>query len=66
MPLVRPLGNGLFEVRTSLAGGTIARVMFSFHGGEIYVLHGMIKKTQTTPKPDLELARRRQQEVENA
>ena len=65
MPLVRPLGKGLFEVRTSLADGTIARVMFSFHSGEIYVLHGMIKKTQKTPKWDLELTRRRQQEVES-
>ena len=26
MPLVRPLGKGLFEVRTSLPDGTIARV----------------------------------------
>lgn len=27
MPLVRPMGKGLFEVRTSLADGTIARVL---------------------------------------
>lgn len=29
-PLVRPMGKGLFEVRTSLPDGTIARVLFCF------------------------------------
>lgn len=35
MPLVRPFGKGLFEGRTSLPDGTIARVLFSFHQGEL-------------------------------
>lgn len=65
MPLVRPMGKGLFEVRTSLPDGKIARVLFSFHQGEIYALHGFIKKSQKTPAADLELARKRQKEVEN-
>lgn len=65
MPLVRPMGKGLFEVRTALADGTIARVLFCFHEGELYALHGFIKKTQKTPAADLELARKRQKEVEN-
>lgn len=65
MPLVRPMGKGLFEVRTSLPDGTIARVMFCFHAGELYALHGFIKKAKKTPASDLELARKRQKEVEN-
>ena len=65
MPLVRPMGNGLFEVRTSLPDGTIARVMFSFHDGELYALHGFIKKAQKTPEADLALARKRQKEVKD-
>ena len=65
MPLVRPLGKGLFEVRTALPDGTIARVLFCFHQDEFYALHGFIKKTQKTPAADLELARKRQKEVEN-
>ena len=65
MPLVRPMGTGLFEVRTDLAGGTIARVLFSFHEGELYALHGFIKKAKKTPPPDLKLARDRKKEVEN-
>lgn len=65
MPLVRPLGKGLFEVRTDLADGTIARVLFCFHDGELYALHGFIKKTQRTPPADLKLARERRKEVGN-
>ena len=65
MPLVRPMGKGLFEVRTSLPDGTIARVLFCFHQGELYALHGFIKKSQKAPATDLELARKRQKEVEN-
>ena len=65
MPLVRPMGKGLFEVRTSLSDGTIARVMFCFQAGELYALHGFIKKANKTPATDLELARKRQKEVEN-
>lgn len=65
MPLVRPMGKGLFEVRTPLSDGTTARVMICFHDGELYALHGFIKKTQTTPAADLETARKRQKEVQN-
>lgn len=65
MPLVRPLGKGLFEVRTPLADGTTARVLFCFHAGELYALHGFIKKTRATPQPDLDIARRRQKDVQN-
>jgi phage-related protein len=65
MPLVRPMGKGLFEVRTDLPDGTIARVLFCFHAGELYALHGLIKKTKTTPVTDMKLARERKKEVEN-
>lgn len=33
-------------------------------GRRIYLLHGFIKKTQTTPKKELDIARQRQAEVE--
>ena len=65
MPLVRPMGKGLFEVRTSLPDSTIARVLFCFHQGELYSLHGGIEKSQKAPAADLKLARKRQKEVEN-
>jgi len=65
MPLCRPMGDGLWEVRTSLPGKVISRVLICFHGGEIYALHAFIKKTQKTPDEDLMLARKRMKEIEN-
>jgi phage-related protein len=65
MPLVRPMGKGLFEVRTDLPDRTAARVLFCFHGGELYALHGFIKKARATPLADLKLAQGRKKEVEH-
>jgi phage-related protein len=65
MPLCRPLGDGLWEVRTALSNGTISRVMICFYQGELYALHGFIKKTQKTPDEDLKLALKRKKEIEN-
>jgi phage-related protein len=65
MPLVRPLGGGLFEVRTNLADRTTARTLFCFHQGELFALHGFIKKSRAAPPEDLKLARKRKAEVEN-
>jgi phage-related protein len=64
MPLCRALGDGLWEVRTSLPSNRIARVLFSMQQRRILVLHGFIKKTQKTPADDLALARRRNREFE--
>lgn len=64
MPLCRPIGGGLWEVRSSLASSRIARVIFCAAQGHMVLLHGFIKKTQKTPKSDLDLARTRQKEVE--
>ena len=65
MPLVRPMGKGLHEVRTSLADGTIARVMSCFQAGEPSAPHGFIQKAQKTPPQGLDLARKRQKELAN-
>jgi phage-related protein len=60
MPLVRSLGHGLWEVRSSLTGGRSARVIFTVNHGCMVLLHGFVKKTQATPRRDLERARLRQ------
>ncbi len=59
MPLVRSMGNGLWEVRSSLPHGRIARVLFCVAAGQMVLLHGFIKKTQKTPKLDIDLALKR-------
>jgi phage-related protein len=64
MPLCRPLGKGLWEVRTALSGNRTARVLISFYEGCLVALHGFIKKTRATPVDDLGLARKRQKELQ--
>ncbi len=64
MPLCRALGSGLWEIRTSLVGNRIARVMFCVADGHLVLLHGFIKKSRKTPAADMDLARARQKEVE--
>jgi phage-related protein len=64
MPLCRAMGQGLWEVRTTLSGNRIARVLFCVHGRVLVALHAFIKKTQKTPDNELALARKRQKEME--
>src|SRR5437868_285314 len=59
MPLVRPLGRELWEVSSSLPHGRIARVLFCVAHEQMVLLHGFIKKTQKTPKHDIDLALKR-------
>ncbi len=58
MPVCRPLGDGIYEVRTNLRHNRIARVLFYIDKkGRMVLLHGFIKKAQKTPGEDLEQAR---------
>ena len=64
MPLCRPMGKGLWEVRTDLPGNRTSRVLIYFYRGCLVALHGFVKKTRATPEDDLALARKRQKELE--
>jgi len=64
MPLCRPLGEGLWEVRSGLVNGRIARIIFCAAHGHMVLLHGFIKKTQKTPPSELNLARARKKELD--
>jgi phage-related protein len=58
MPVCKPLGAGLYEVRTALTQNRIARVLFYIdRERRMVLLHGFIKKTRKTPDEDLALAR---------
>lgn len=59
MPLVRKLAPDLWEVRSHLSTGRIARVFFTVHKTELVLLHGFIKKSQKTPNNELALAQER-------
>src|SRR5437667_5575991 len=64
MPLCRPMGKGLWEVRTDLPGNRTARVLICLYQDHLVALHGFIKKTRATREADLALARKRQKELE--
>jgi len=63
MPLCRPMGTGLWEVRTDLPTRRTARVLLCLYREHLVALHGFIKKARTTPPEDLALARKRKQEL---
>jgi phage-related protein len=65
MPVCKLLGKGLWEVRSALSSNRISRVLFFMRDAEICVVHGFIKKTQTTPQQELELARKRMKEMQS-
>lgn len=58
MPVVRKLAKEIWEVRTDFSVG-IARVLFTVIGGDMILLHSFIKKSQDTPKTDLDVAKKR-------
>jgi phage-related protein len=63
MPLVRSLGDKLWEMRFRLPDN-IARIIFKMIQGEMVLLHGFIKKTQKTPLEDIQIAKKRAKKYE--
>ena len=63
-PLWRPMGQVLFEIRSRLPSSRIARVLICQIDTRLVALHGFIKKTQATPKADLDLALQRMKELQ--
>jgi phage-related protein len=64
MPTRRSLGDGLWEVRSSLPSRREARVIFVVIEKQMILLRGFIKKVQKTQKADLDLALKRVKELE--
>jgi len=62
MPLIKPLGGGLMEIRCKLKNRQI-RVFFILHEGSIVLLHGFIKKTQKTPNSEIDIAQKRAKQI---
>lgn len=56
--------KGLYEVRSNISSGRIARVFFVLMENRMVLLHGFIKKTQKTPDKELRLATIRMKEVQ--
>jgi phage-related protein len=63
-PDSKPLGRGLFEIRT--LGSVHGRGIYAFVQGEtIFLLRVFVKKTQKTPSSEIRLALKRLQEMRN-
>lgn len=55
MPVSRSLGDSLFELR--ILGNTHVRLFYCFYNDCVYVLHGVIKKTNAINEKDLKHAK---------
>jgi phage-related protein len=64
LPLCLPLGEGLYEIRSSLPSKREFRLIFFFDRERqcLLVLHAFFKKSAKLPKGDLDLARKRREE----
>ncbi|UFS63636.1 type II toxin-antitoxin system RelE/ParE family toxin [Sulfurimonas sp. HSL-3221] len=62
-PYVKYLEEKLYEVRAKDRSG-IYRVIYFAHTGKRFVLlHGFVKKTQKTPRKEIEIAKQRMREM---
>jgi phage-related protein len=65
-PYSKHLGDGLMELRIKFSSD-IARIFYFFViGNQIILTNGFIKKTQKTPKEQIELARKYKHEYERS
>ncbi|MGL5941222.1 MAG: type II toxin-antitoxin system RelE/ParE family toxin [Waterburya sp.] len=62
-PYTAPMGGGLFEIRSKGKEGIGRSLYCMVKGKEIIILHSFIKKSQKTPKKELDLAKKRMKEV---
>ena len=59
MPLVRKLTKQIWEIRISLTGKRIARILFTLDDNRLVLVHGFIKKSQKTPQQAIDKAEQR-------
>ena len=65
MPHTRAMGGGLFELRLKAAEG-IARVFYcTVVDRRIVFLHQFVKKTEKTPRKELQVAQQRMRELKD-
>jgi len=62
-PKTKSIEKGLFEIRAKGKEGIGRAFYCTMKGKRIVILHGFIKKSQKTPKKELDIARKRMKEV---
>lgn len=58
-PYSKHLEDGIFEIRCELGNRMIRVMYFFFYEGKIILTNGYIKKTQKTPRLEINLAKQR-------
>lgn len=61
MPDSKSLGRGLFELRT--LGKKKVRILYVFHNGKAFIIHGFVKKSWKINIKDTDYARKVQNQV---
>ena len=56
-PYSKYLGNGIFELRGKVGSNNTRVLYFFYHNGKIILTNGFVKKTQKTPRAELEKAK---------
>lgn len=64
-PYTAPVGSGLFEIRARGKEGIGRSLFCTIEGQEIVILHSFVKKTQKTPRKEIDTARKRMKELQN-
>lgn len=62
LPHVRPLGNKLWEMRLTGRDGIARAIYFAASGRRLVVVRFFVKKSQRTPRREIEIAERRMKE----
>lgn len=61
-PYSKPIDDGIFEIRCKI-GNNISRVLYFFYyEGKIILTNGFVKKTQKTPKEEIQIAKDRRKD----
>ncbi|MEX2515700.1 MAG: type II toxin-antitoxin system RelE/ParE family toxin [Gammaproteobacteria bacterium] len=62
-PYTAPMGDGLFEIRAKGKEGIGRSLFCTVKGNEVVILSSFIKKTNKTPKAELDKARKRMKAI---
>jgi len=61
-PHTEHIGEGVFELRFKGKEGQIRVLFFFFYGKRIIFTHGFVKRTQKTPRKEIEIALKRRKD----
>lgn len=61
-PYLKPLGDGIFELRIRLAADSVRALYFFFTGDSAVLTGGFVKKTRKTPPAEIERAKARRED----